>query len=346
MRATTPRSRPLRRAFRRPGLRIAALCTAAALTLGLPGCSAAATSTRPTVAVTTNILGDVVTELVGDQADVTVLMQPGADPHSFEVSARDAAGMRAADLLVSNGLGLEEGVQAHVDSAVADGTPLLEIGELIDPLVYDYEGSTGLRDPHFWTDPDRMIVAAKALGAKIEKIPGVDEAAVAKNLDAYAAQLEQLSAGMATAFDTIPEPQRALVTNHHVFGYLAERFGFRVVGAVIPSGTTLAAPSASDLASLAGAVRDTGVRAIFADSSQPDTLARVLAEEAGITVDVVPLFTESLTEPGGGADTYLQMMRANTDLRPTRPDTSSRTPTRPCSSPTVRATSRSSTPKR
>lgn len=222
--------------------------------------------------------------------------------------------MREADLLVSNGLGLEEGVQAHVDSAVADGTPLLEIGELIDPLVYDYEGSSGLLDPHFWTDPDRMIVAAQALGAEVETIPGVDAAAVAKNVDAYTAQLEQLSADMATEFDTIPVPQRALVTNHHVFGYLAERFGFSVVGAVIPSGTTLAAPSASDLASLAGAIRDTGVHAIFADSSQPDTLARVLADEAGIRVDVVPLFTESLTISGGGADTYLQMMRANTDL--------------------------------
>ena len=87
-----------------------------------------------------------------------------------------------------------------------------------------------------------------------------------------------------------------------------------VVGAVIPSGTTLAAPSASDLASLSAALRETGVTAIFADSSQPDRLAQVIAEEAGRDVRVIPLFTESLTAPGEGAATYLEMMRANTDL--------------------------------
>ena len=83
-------------------------------------------------------------------------------------------------------------------------------------------------------------------------------------------------------------------------------------GAVIPGGTTLAAPSAADLRDLTDAIDEAGVRTIFAESSQPDRLIQVLASEAGIRVDVVELFTESLTEPGEGADTYLTMMRANT----------------------------------
>lgn len=118
---------------------------------------------------------------------------------------------------------------------------------------------------------------------------------------------------MRDAFASVPADRRRLVTNHHVFGYLADRYGFRVVGAVIPSGTTLASPSASDLDSLATAVRKAGVPAIFADSSQPDRLAQVLKRESGIDVDVVPLFSESLTPKGQGAATYLQMMRANTE---------------------------------
>lgn len=103
------------------------------------------------------------------------------------------------------------------------------------------------------------------------------------------------------------------MTNHHVFGYLADRFGFRIVGAVIPGGTTLAAPSAADLRDLATAIEEAGVRTIFAESSQPDRLMQALASEVGIEVEVVELYTESLTPPGEGADTYLTMMRANTE---------------------------------
>lgn len=86
-----------------------------------------------------------------------------------------------------------------------------------------------------------------------------------------------------------------------------------MVGAVVPSGSTLASPNARDLEELATAIRDAGVRTLFADSTQPDRLAQVLAEQAGVQVSVVPLSTESLTDEGGGADTYLQMMRANAE---------------------------------
>lgn len=290
--------------------RIASVALAAALLLS--GCSAAA-SEGPTIVVTTNILGDVVTEIAGDAANVTVLMRPDADPHSFAVSAQEAALMASADLLVSNGLGLEEGLAAHLDAAISDGAPHLAVGETIDPLVYDYEGSTGIRDPHFWTDPQRMIVAVDELTAAISAIDGIDAATVETNAAAYRAELETLDAELTDAFAAIPAERRNLVTNHHVFGYLAERYDFTVIGAIVPSGTTLAAPSASDLAGLAGAITSAGVGAIFADSSQPDKLAQVLASEAGLEVRVIPLFTESLTAAGGGAETYLAMMRANAE---------------------------------
>ncbi len=145
-------------------------------------------------------------------------------------------------------------------------------------------------------------------------LPGIDTAAISRHADAYEQQLHDLTDEMDAAFSAIPADRRALVTNHHVFGYLADRFDFTIVGAVIPSGNTLAAPSASDLASLSAAVRTAGVSAIFADSSQPDRLAQVIPSEAGIRVRVIALFTESLTAPGQGAATYLEMMRANTTL--------------------------------
>lgn len=141
---------------------------------------------------------------------------------------------------------------------------------------------------------------------------GVDEKVVRDNAARYNEQLADLITWMEKSFHRIPEERRALVTNHHVFGYLADRFGFRVVGAVIPSGTTLASPSSSDLRSLTQATREARVRTVFADSSQPNRLAEVLRTELGGQVRVVELYSESLTDKGKGADTYLQMMRANT----------------------------------
>ncbi len=289
-----------------------ALLAAALVATGLVGCTPTEDD-RPLVAVSTNILGDVVTELVGDEAEVMTLMKPDADPHSFEISAQEAARLRSADLVVSNGLGLEEGLQQHLDAAAADDVATFVAGDVIDVLTYSEGDAAGMPDSHFWTDPARMLDVVDALQPVLAGLEGVDATVVAERGEDYRAALGELDAEMATAFAAIPDERRALVTNHHVFGYLAERFDFEVVGAVIPGGTTLAAPSASDLADLVAAVEETGVPAIFAESSSPDRLVQALASEADVHVEVVELYTESLTGPGGGAPTYLTMMRVNTE---------------------------------
>lgn len=292
-------------------LLLSLLCVLA-LGSGAVGCTAGGQD-RPTVVVTTNILGDITRNVVGEEAEVTVLMGPGADPHSFGISAPQAASVEQADLVVHNGLGLEENVLRHVEAAKEAGVPTLAVGDAVDPIAYTSGESADEPDPHFWTDPERVHRAVGIIADQVaEHVKGVDRKAVEKNASGYGGEITELTSWMRTAFDEIPEGSRQLVTNHHVFGYLAERFGFRIVGAVIPSGTTLASPSASDLRSLADAVEKAGVKAVFADSSQPDRLAQVLRSESRIDVDVVPLFSESLTEKGKGAATYLEMMRANT----------------------------------
>jgi zinc/manganese transport system substrate-binding protein len=240
-------------------------------------------------------------------------MKPDADPHSFEISAQEASRLRSADLVVSNGLGLEEGLQQHLDGAADAGVASFVAGDVVDVLDYSSEDAAGTPDPHFWTDPARMTAVVDALEPELAAIDGVDADAIAEGAADYRSELEQLDTDMTAAFDAIPADRRALVTNHHVFGYLAERFGFRIVGTVIPGGTTLAAPSASDLAGLVRAVEDAGVATIFAESSSPDRLVRALAEEADVEVAVVELYTESLTAADGGAPDYLTMMRVNTE---------------------------------
>lgn len=293
------------------------LAIAAVTAMVVSGCSQTAPSQGPgaqgpQIVVTTNILGDVARQVLGDQATVTTLMQPEADPHSFEISAQQAARMGDADLLVSNGLGLEEGLQQHLDRAAAAGTPLLAAGDVIDVVPYSSGDAEGAPDPHFWTDPAAMLSVVNALEAAAATIDGIDAGKLAISASAYRTQLAELDAEMTTAFAALPAERRALVTNHHVFGYLAKRFDFRVVGAVIPGGTTLAAPSAADLRQLSEAIGSAGVPTIFAESSQPDRLVQVLASEAGIDVEVRELFTESLSRPDGDAPTYVDMMRTNT----------------------------------
>ncbi|MFB7878385.1 zinc ABC transporter substrate-binding protein AztC [Nocardia sp. NPDC056064] len=266
------------------------------------------------IVVTTNILGDLTRTIVGDAAPVTVLMQAGADPHSFAISARQAADIERAALVVHNGLGLEEGIAKHVSAAAAAGVPTLAVAEHVDPIDYTADDSAGTPDPHFWTDPRRVRTAVETISAEVlARVEGIDAAAVRANTERYLTELDQLDRWMTERFATIAPERRQLVTDHHVFGYLAQRFGFRVIGAVIPSGTTLASPSAADLDGLATAIRTAGVSAVFADSAQPDRLARVLAEHTGLHVRVIALHTESLSAPGGGAATYPEMARTNTE---------------------------------
>jgi zinc/manganese transport system substrate-binding protein len=296
---------------RRALLSVLAPITAALLVA--TGCSGAGAG-RSSVVVTTNILGDLTRTVVGDQAEVTVLMKPNADPHSSGISAQQAAEVERAGLIVYNGLGLEGGMLRTVRAAEDSGVPALPVGERVHPISYSSDEAEGRPDPHFWTDPGRVRAAVDAIAEQvIAHVAGVDAAVVRANADRYRGEVGALDAAMSRRFAEIPADRRKLVTNHHVFGYLARRFGFEVIGAVIPGGTTLASPSSSDLKALADTVRAAGVPAIFADSSQPDRLARVLAEQAGLRVAVIPLFSESLSEPGQGAATYLEMMRANTE---------------------------------
>ena len=256
---------------------------------------------KPSIAVTTNILGDVVSSIVGDSAEVTTIMPVGANPHDFQASAQEAAAIRAADLLVVNGGGFEEGLLDLIESAEEDGVAVVDALASVEELD---------ADPHFFTDPVRMIAAVEAIAeAIIQEVPGIDADAVEAATDDYVAELKKLDAEIESELSAIPPEKRVLVTNHEVFGYFADRYDFEIVGTVVPGGSTEGG-NAKAIAELVEVVREHEVPAIFADTSAPDELAQTLASEVG-DVAVVELFSESL----GGADsegaTYLEMMRTN-----------------------------------
>jgi zinc/manganese transport system substrate-binding protein len=261
-----------------------------------------AAAEAPVVVVTTSVLGDVVENLVGDVAEVEVLMPPGADPHEFALSARQAADLREADLVVANGGGFEAGLDDTLDAAEDDGATVVRALDAVDRID---------DDPHFFTDPDRMAVAARAIAdALAAEVPALDTAEVRDGADAYVADLDALGVEVEATLAAVPVERRRLVTNHDVFAYFAERYDFTVVGAVIPAVTTQAEPAAGELADLAAVIEAEGVPAIFADTSSPEQLADALAGEAG-DVEVVELYSESLGEPGTDAGTYEGMIRTN-----------------------------------
>ncbi len=261
----------------------------------------------PSVVVTTSVLGDVVENLVGDAARVEVVVPAGVDPHEFAPSARQAATLREADVVVANGGGLEAGLDDTLEGAAADGATVFEAMDHVDdPLT---EGDAV--DPHFFTDPARMAAVAEALAATLAaEVPGLDDPGAEQRAAAYVDDLRALDAEVEATLAAVPPERRTLVTNHEVLGYFADRYGFAVVGAVIPATTTQAAASAGEIDALARTITETGVPAVFTDTSATGDLADALAEEVG-DVEVVALHTESLGEPGSGADTYAGMIRTN-----------------------------------
>ena len=289
---------------------------------GLSACGDDATTSAegPRVVVTTSILGDVVGELVGDDATVEVLMPPGVDPHDFAPSAQQVAALRSAEVAVVNGLGFEEGLEAVIEAAADDGITVLVATDAIEPIEladpHDrHDGEADQEDegadPHFFTDPARMRQAAEHLAEGLAAtIPALRGEAGRERIDAYLDELDGLDAEVESLLDDVPADRRVLVTNHEVLGYFAERYGFEVIGAIVPGGSTLAEPSAADLAELASVIEERDVPAVFADTSSPSRLVRALAEE-GVDVQVVELFSESLGEAGSGADTYVGMVRTN-----------------------------------
>ena len=108
-------------------------------------------------------------------------MPPNSDPHSFEISAREAARLQQADLVVSNGLGLEEGLQQHLETEEVQRLPQFIAGDVIDALDYAEGDAAGTPDPHFWTDPARMIQVVDALDDVLAQVDGVDSAHVREN---------------------------------------------------------------------------------------------------------------------------------------------------------------------
>lgn len=282
----------------------------------------AATSTAPTalsVVATTSIVGDVVGAVGGSRVAVAVLIAPDTDPHDYKPTPGDLARVETAAIVFENGLHLEDSLSAVLASAgghaarvvVSDGVATLRdaSAQTANEDADDGHAAAPFDNPHVWWDPVRVQVwtanIARALGAA----DPAGAAAYAANADAYAAELTALDAWIREQTASVPPDRRVLVTDHELLGYFATAYGFEVIGAVIPSPSADAEPSAKELAALEAAVRARRVPAIFVGTTAPSGLAERVAADTGARL--VPLHAEALSGADGPAATYLAFMRHN-----------------------------------
>lgn len=265
-----------------------------------------------TIAVTTTILGAVVTDLLGDLAQVVVIMPPGANPHDFQASARQAASLASADAIIVNGGGFEEGLVSVVSGAASDGVPVLDAVELLaEGAAHGEDDHDHDEDAHFFTDPVAVAEVVDALADALpDAVPSIDADGLRQQGDDLVAELESLHDELEATLAVVPEDRRVLVTDHDVLGSFADRYDFEIIATVIPAGSTSDGVSGGALAELATLLRDTGVPAVFTEQTASTALSDTLASEVG-DVDVVALYVESLGPGGSEADTYDAMMRLN-----------------------------------
>jgi zinc/manganese transport system substrate-binding protein/manganese/iron transport system substrate-binding protein len=257
------------------------------------------------VVTTTTVFADIVRSVGGSRADVHSIIPPGVGPEDYEPKPDDARLLADAQLIVSNGVGLDDFLNRLLESGSGGKTPRLVLGEGIDPILVDAEPN-----PHFWLDPTlvktgylpKIVTALSALAP-------ADATTFQANAAAYGTQLDALDAELKAKVETIPVANRRLVTFHDAFPYFARHFGFELIGVVVAN--VGQEPNAAELAALVQKVRAAGVKAVFSEAQFNPKLAQTLADEAGIKTVVTTLYNDALGP--APADSYPGMMRWNVD---------------------------------
>jgi ABC-type Zn uptake system ZnuABC Zn-binding protein ZnuA len=272
-------------------------------------------SDRPSLRVLAaeSFLADIAQHVAGERLTISILMPNGADPHTFEPTPRDVGKVAECDVLIINGAGFEAFLEAMLQNAGGQ-RQIIEASAGLTNRITQETGTQQTHselDPHFWLNPNHVVHYVENIRDGLSQTDPAGAATYAQNAADYIAQLQGLDAWIVGQVQQIPVERRLLVTNHESLGYFADRYGFTVVGAVIPNISDNAAPSAQQLAALVDQIRLTGAPAIFLETGTNPRLAEQVARETGIRV-ITDLYTHSLSKPDGPAPSYIEMMQYDT----------------------------------
>ena len=258
------------------------------------------------VVATTSVFADLVRQVGGSHVAVSSLVPPGGEVHTFDPTPADIARVADAELIVTNGLGLDDWV---ADLARDSGTraPILVLGEDLEGVTYlAGDGPEGTVNPHLWMDVRNAIHYAARVGDELARIDPANADAYSSTTKGYTQRLTELDGWAREQIAAVPEARRKIVSFHDALPYFAEAYGLEIVGTVIDAPGQ--DPSAGEVADLIEAIRATGASALFGEAQFNPDLATTIAEEAGINV-VTDLYTDSLGDPP--ADNYEGLIRSD-----------------------------------
>lgn len=290
------------------------------------------------VVATTNIVAHIVSQVGGDDINLTGLLPIGADPHTYVAKPQDVAAVTDAHIIFANGADLEADFLPELTQDVeapivylSHGIEFRQLGEAQENEDegegHEYEGASGDKgeeqeheaeghhhhegvDPHTWTTPANVLVFVHNVEHALGALDPANAGSYAANAEGYEAELEVLDEWVKAQIGTIPIENRELITDHTVFGYYADRYGLEQIGAVNLSFSTAAEPSARELAALEDAIREYDVKAVFVGTTVNPSLAGQVAEDTG--TQMVTLYTGSLGPEGSGIETYVAYICYNT----------------------------------
>jgi ABC-type Zn uptake system ZnuABC Zn-binding protein ZnuA len=280
------------------------------------GTSSSATNTsgeQLKVVATTTQVADFARNIGGDRVQVTQILKPNVDPHDYEPSPADVQAIAQADIVVESGVHLEKWLDQTISSSGFHGT-LVDSSKGVTVRQGNGTDEEAAGDPHIWHNPKNAEIMSRNIATAFDAKDAGDKATFDANLTAYTGKLDQLDTWITQQIDTLPVAQRKLVTNHDAFGYYVDRYHLTFVGSIIPSFDTSAELSGKQLSTLVAKIKETGVKAIFSESSLPPKTAEAIGKEAGVKVEAGEnsLYGDTLGPAGSAGATYLDMERHNT----------------------------------
>jgi ABC-type Zn uptake system ZnuABC Zn-binding protein ZnuA len=259
------------------------------------------------VVATTTQVGDWARAISGEGFTVHQILKPNTDPHDYEPRPDDVEALASADVIVRSGGDLDE----WVSDAAADAGSDAEIVDLSRGLRHERR-TKGELDPHWWHDPRNVPRAVLRMAEGLVRAAPGRDSQVARRTGNFTLLVGAVDLEIARCMRTIPPTRRKLVTDHDAFGYLAARYGLEVVGTVIPARTTLAQPSAGELADLAETIERERVPAVFPEHAVSADAARAIARQTGADASHV-LYGDTLGPQGSRAANYIGMLIVNAD---------------------------------
>jgi len=293
------------------------------------GCNGSAASPSPsestgvaadyTVIATTSVFADLAQLALGDNVAIETIVPAGVDVHTFEPSPADAQKLAGANLIVMNGLGLDEWALSLLEAAGKSEEDVLELAEGIDTSnawVYlegeehsEEEGEEhghGGTDPHIWLDPKGAAIYVNRIAARVAAELPERAMAIESARDAGLAEITALDEELRVGFAAVEASSRKIVTFHDAFGYFARAYEIEIVGVAVEAPGQ--EPSAKEIAALIDAIKAAGVTSVFSEAQFPSKVLNQVAAETGATV-LENLYSDALGD--APANSYLGAMRAN-----------------------------------